>query len=268
MRRYSNFQALPYAFFLRDVYRDAARAWKGAGIVYILLLAAIACVAVVVRIQIVASGVARNEAAALIAQLPTITIDHGLASIDRPGPIVIRDRKGNEVAIIDTSASIETLKGRSAYLMLTRDYLIARKSETETRVVSLERVHHFVLTRERVTGWVHTAEALFAVVAAPFILVWFYVSRLIQQLLTAMVALMVANVRKVPLDFAASMRLAALAITPATLGLDLFGFLGAHVPFSGLLWCLFTIGYVVLGVNACQAEPAAPVAAETPAPTP
>src|SRR5262245_26676099 len=128
MRRYSNFQALLYAFFLRDVYRDAARAWKGAGIVYVLLLAAIACLAVVLRIQVTASGVARSEAPALIAQLPTITIDHGLVSIDRPGPIVIRDKKGNEVAIIDTSASVEALEGRSAYLMLTRDHLIARRS--------------------------------------------------------------------------------------------------------------------------------------------
>jgi len=268
MRRYSNFQALPYAFFLRDVYRDAARAWKGAGLLYLLLVAAIACLAVMIRIQITASGVARNEAPALIAQLPTITIDHGVVSIDRPGPIVIRDRKGNEVAIIDTSASVESFEGRTAYVMLTRDHLIARKSVSETRIMTLERVQHLVLTRERVTRWAHTIEALLAVVAAPFILVWFYIGRLVQALLAAVVALMIASVRHVSVDFAACMRLAAVAITPATLLFDLFGYLGARVPFSGLLWCLCTIAYLVFAVNACQAEPAAPAAAETPAPTP
>jgi hypothetical protein len=268
MRRYSNFQALLYAFFLRDAYRDAARGWKGAGILYTLLLAGIACLAVVVRIQATVSGYARHEAAALIAQLPTITIDRGIVSIDRPGPIIIRDRKGNEVAIIDTTASVAALEGRTAYVLLTRDHLVARKSETESRIMTLERVQHFVLTRERISGWVRRVEALFAVLAAPFILVGIYLARLFQQLLTALVTLLVANVRRVPVDFAATMRLAALAITPATLVLDLLGYVGGRIPFSSWLWCLFTIGYVVFGVNACQAEPAAPAIAETPAPPP
>lgn len=268
MRRYSNFLSLLYAFFLRDVYRDAARGWKGAGVLYILLLAGVACLAVVVRIQATVSGVARHEAPALIAQLPTITVERGIVSIDRPGPIILRDRKGNEVAIIDTTASVATLEQRTAYVLLTRDHLIARKSASETRIMTLERVQHFVLTRERISGWVRTAEALFAVLAAPFILIGICVARLFQQLLTALVTLLVANVRKVPVDFAAAMRLAALALTPATLVLDLLGYVGARIPFSSLLWCLITIGYVVFGVNACRAEPAAPAAAETLAPAP
>ena len=268
MRRYSIFQALPYSFFLRDAYRDAARGWKGAGILYILLLAGIACLAVVVRIQAAVSGYARHEAPALIAQLPTITIDRGIVSIDRPGPIVIRDRQGNEVAIIDTTASVDALEGRSAFLLLTRDHVVGRKSAAESRIITLERVQHFVLTRERISGWVHMAEAWFAVLAAPFLLVGFCFARLFQQLLAALVTLLVASARRVPVGFAAAMRLAALAITPATLVLDLLGYVGARIPFSSWLWCLFTIGYVVLGVNACRAEPAAPAAAETPAPAP
>ena len=268
MRRYSNIQALLYAFFFRDVYRDAARGWKGAGILYILLLAGIACLAVVVRIQATVSGYARHEAPALIAQLPTITIERGIVSVDRPGPIVIRDRKGNEVAIIDTTASVTGLEGRTAYLLLTRDHLVARKSASETRIMTLERVQHFVLTRERISGWVRRVEVWFAVLAAPFILIGFYLARLLQQLLTAVVTLLVANARRVPVDFAAAMRLAALAITPATLVLDLLGYMGARIPFSSGLWCLFTIGYVVFAVNACRAEPAAPAAAEPPAPAP
>jgi hypothetical protein len=54
--------------------------------------------------------------------------------------------------------------------------------------------------------------------AAPFILVWISVARLFQRLLAALVTLLVANVRRVPVDFAAAMRIAALAITPATAG--------------------------------------------------
>jgi len=268
MRRYSNFRALVYAFFLRDVYRDASRSWKGAGLVYVLLLAGIVSLLIVLRIQFAISGFARHDAPALIAQLPTITIERGIVSVDRPGPIVIRDRKGNEVAIIDTTASLTALEGRTAYALLTRDHVVARKSAAETRVVSLERVQHFVLTRERISGWVHKAEAFLAVLTAPFMLLGFYVTRLIQQLFVALITLMVTSLRRVPLGFAAAMRLSVVAMTPATLVLDLAGFFQRHVPGSGWLWCLVTVGYVVFGVNASRTEPAAPAAAEAPAPAP
>jgi|SRR5262245_60678241 len=264
MRRFSNFQALIFAFFLRDVYRDAARTWKGAGFLYALLLAAILTVLVLLRIQISLSGFARNQGQSFIDQLPTITVDSGLVSIDRPGPVIIRDRSGKEMAIIDTAATVGGLEGRTASALLTRTDLILRKSASETRIIDLAQIRHFVLTRERLSGWMRLAETFLTLLTTPFILGGIYVFRLVQMIFVALAALIVGSIRRVPLDFTAAMRLGVVAMTPATLVLDAFGTSGAHLPGSGWLWCAFTIGYVIFGVNACQADSAAPGIAEAP----
>jgi len=262
MRRYSNVQALLFSFFSPDVYRDAARQWRGAGLLYVLLLALIVVVAATLRIQFAVSSFASGTAPKLIAQLPTITIDHGRVAIDQPSPVLIRDPKsGSVVAIIDTTATVTGLEGSEAHVLVTRDHVVFRKSAAETRMFELSRVQHFVLSRDVATRWVKLAQTWLAVVLAPFILVGIYLARIFQQLLATLATFVVTSVRGVRLDFAATMRVAAVAMTPATLVFDAVGFFDVHLPGTNFLWYVVTIGYAVFGVNACRAEPAAPAAA-------
>ncbi|MBI1797008.1 MAG: DUF1189 family protein [Candidatus Eisenbacteria bacterium] len=252
-------RALLDAYFARDVYRDAARNRRGVGMLFTLLLAAIVTLLAVLRIAFALSGFAAGEAPRIIAQLPTITVDHGRVAIDRPSPVTIHDpRTGAPIAVIDTSGAVPSLEGSEAWLLLTRDRLIYRKSAAETRVFELAGVPHFVLDRDRATRWVRGATMWGPWIAMPFILVAMLVARLIQQLLAALAVLLVG--RGAALDFAAAMRLGVLAIAPATITLDLAGFAGLKVPASGWLWCAITVGYVLFAVAACRTPaPAGPI---------
>ena len=256
-------QALPYSFFARDAYRDAARHRRGVGLLYLLFLAAIMTVVVVLRIHLGVSNLIQHQAPRLIAQLPVITIDHGRVSTNAPNPVAIHYPGGPVFALIDTAATVTALEGSTAYVLLTRDHLVYRKSATETQIVDLARVEHFVLDRNIATRWVRLANWL-AVVLVPFVLVGLYLARLVQQLLASLATVLIARIRGVALNFAGAMRLSALAITPATLVLDLIGILGGRVPGSGWIWCAITLGYVMFGVNACRPDPVAPTAADGP----
>lgn len=257
MRRYSNVQALLFSFLQREVYRDAAGHWRGTGLVYVLVLAAIVAVLAALRIEMSVSRWANRDAPRVIAQLPAITIDHGHVAIDRPSPVVLRDPDtGKPAAIIDTTGTVTSLEGTDAYLLLTRDHLVYRKTAAETRVFDLSRVQHFAVDQARATHWTRLAVVWLPIVVFPFILLFMFVARLFQQLIAALAVLVVGRARSLALDFAACMRLAALAITPATLALDLAGFAGLKVPWSGTLWCLITLAYVVLAIAACRAAPA------------
>jgi uncharacterized protein DUF1189 len=263
MGRYSSLQALPYSFFARGAYRDAARRGRGVGLLYVLFLAAIMTALVVLRIELAVLSFNLHQAPRLIAQLPTITIDHGRLSTDA-NPVAIRDPdSGRVLALIDTAATVTALEGSTAYVLFTRDYIAYRKSAAETRIFDLSRVEHFVWDRNVATRWTRLVSWL-AVVVLPFILVGLYLARLVQQLVASFATLLVARVSGVALDLAGAMRLAALAITPATLVLDLIGALGGRVPGSGWIWCAITLGYVMFGVNACRPDPVAPTADDGP----
>jgi hypothetical protein len=259
-RRYSVLRALGAAVYDRGVYRDAAFAWRGVGLLYLLLLAGIVTAFVVIRIAIGLSGMAA-QAPAFLAQLPTITVDHGRVSIDRPSPVTLRDPKtGKAVAIIDTSGGITSLDQSDATILVTADRLIYRKSAAETRTFDLSRVEHFVLDRALATRWTRLFATWTPALVLPFVLVGLYAVRMIQQLLAALVVWLVG--RGAVGDFAAAMRLGALVITPATLALDIAGFAGLHVPASGWLWCAISVGYVLFAVSSLRAAPAVPESGE------
>src|SRR5262245_15099173 len=153
MSRRVSFQALPYTFFLSDVYRDAARQWRGAGLLYVLLLAAIVTALAMVRIELAVSNFATHQAPPIIAQLPAVTIDHGHVRLDGPNPAIIRDPPtGKVIAIIDTTAA-PTLEGTTADALMTRDHIVMRKSAAETRVFELSRVQHFIFDRNIASRW-------------------------------------------------------------------------------------------------------------------
>ena len=52
MRRFSNVQALALSFFSRDLYRDVASHWKGAGLLYQLLVIVLATLVIEIRMHL------------------------------------------------------------------------------------------------------------------------------------------------------------------------------------------------------------------------
>src|SRR2546428_11609695 len=111
MRRYSVVHALLLSFFSRDLYRDVARNWRGAGLIYLLLLVALSTVLFLARAQIGIAQWARGEASQVVNQIPPIQIRHGVVQVSGPSPLIIRASKGTTLAIIDTSGSVASFEG-------------------------------------------------------------------------------------------------------------------------------------------------------------
>lgn len=257
VRRYSILQALPLSFFSRGLYRDVARSWRGIGLAYLLLVVALLTLVIVVRMQVGLDGWVRRQARDVADQVPTIVIRHQVVRVDAAMPCIIRDRRtGAAFAIVDTTGQVVSLDGQQARVLLTRDHLLLRKSAAETRVFDLSRIEDFTLDAARARRWLGLFATWASPVAAPFVFVGLLCVRLVQQLVLAGIGLLVGSLARVGLDFAAHMRLAAVALTPALVLEPVLELLHARPPGWGLLWSAIALGYLVWAVLANRAGPA------------
>jgi len=259
MRRFSNVQALALSFFSRDLYRDVASHWKGAGLLYQLLVIVLATLVIAIRMHLGVAQWATRDAPPVIAQVPTIHIVHGEASVNRLTPITIHDPKsGKAIAIIDTSGEVTSLEGTDARLLLTRNQLVVLRRPGFTQVYDLRNINNLTLDRPTLTGWLRMIATWSAVLCSPFILAGLYAARLIVLLICSTVLFLVGKSRKGALDFSASTRLASVALTPATLLEIVLDAIGTKPAYWGLVWILVAAGYLVFAFRAGSGSPLAP----------
>ncbi len=271
MRRYSNLRALPLSFFSSDLYRDVAAGWKGAGVLYLLLVAALLTLIVAIEIESGLIGWARGEGAQLTSQIPRIVIRHRVVEVDAPLPFTLRDPQTKAIlAVVDTNATIESMDAQITGALLTADRLIVRRSAADTRVYSLANVKDFTIDRARAQGWLRALVIWAGPVAAPFVLMSFFVLRLAQLLPFALFGLLVGRGFGVKADFPTHMRLAAVALTPALLIEPLLDLARIKPGTWAYLWTAIAIAYVAWAERcnrprATTAEPAETSEPPTPA---
>lgn len=262
MRRFSAARAIYLSFFSQDLYRDVAREWRGAGLAYLLLVTVLAALPFLVGIQVGMSRFVRNEAPAVLRQIPAISIRLGRVSTRVPMPYRIRARSGEVVGIIDTTGQTPSLDSTRAVLLLTSNRLIVRRPGVETRMYDLSRVGHFDLDEQRATHWVRLFATWFVLACAPLVLAGSYLVRLFQLLLFAGIAAVLAASLRLRFRFAALMRLTAVALTPM-LAIDAVrGALFAQLP-GWWLWSSLVVIVCLLVAMKANQQPEAP---EAPAP--
>ena len=265
MKRY--LAALGGSFFSRDLYRAVATDWKGAGLVYQLLLMAIATLVIAVRLHAGSIAFVNKEAPPLLAQLPVIDIDHGVVIVNHPMPVTITDPdSGKVLAIIDTSGGITTLDGTGASVLLTRNQLITVRRTGVVQSYDLRKVERFHLDRKIAAGWLRLIASWFAVVCTPFILAGLYAARLVVMLVAAGILFLVGRSSAVKFD--TTMRLASVALTPATLIESALDGLGHKPGVWGFLWLVIAIAYLAFAWSASRPPRPAESQPETPAPEP
>jgi len=265
MKRFSVARAIPLSFFSNDLYRDVAREWRGAGLLYLLLVTVLAAIPFLVGIQVRLWDFERREASVVLRQIPAISVRHGRVSANVPMPWVIHGRSGAALAIIDTLGQATELDSTRAVAMLTSNQLILRRNGVETRTYDLSRISRFDLDEYKATRWFHRFANWFTLAFAPFLLVGSYVYRLIQVLVFAVIALMLAALLKRRFGFAALMRLTAVAITPMLVIDAVRGALATNIPLWGLWSSLIVIAYLVMALRANQAIEAPAEGVTTPA---
>jgi len=263
----------------KDFYAEAALRCRGAGLVYLLVVVALVQVVAVTVIAVAFQQWITREVPRFTGQIPAMTIDRGRLSTAVAMPYRLVDPKtGQAWAIVDTAGTLEELPREPGSVLVTSTEVIVRKSALETRVFQLAPVSHLVVDGPTVQRWIGTLSLFLPpflyCVLVPFGWAW----NLACAAVLALVGLLFARGRAPRLEFAAVMRIAAVALTPVILLDTLLA--AVHARFPG--WAVVSLGiglaYTWFGVRAAQgaaaagAGAAAPgagtLSAETPAPEP
>jgi hypothetical protein len=267
MRRYGLLHPLWMSFFSKDLYRDVGQHWGNVVFLYLFFLLAVAWLPRMIRFDVEVRDYVRDQAPAIVDQIPRITIRDGIASSEGPQPHCIVDPgKGGCVAIIDTTGSTKEIAGTDTKILLTDKQLIYAPSASETRTYSLAKIKELTIDAASVNRWLQTGARFLAVVAFPFVVLVSFCFRVIQVLLYAVAGLAFSRLQGMNLGFATICRLATVALTPVIIIQTVIDLSGAEAPVPRVVFLAVTLGYLFFGIKACTEpnpeQPQAPGQAE------
>ena len=260
MRRYSIFHPLVLSFFSKSLYRDVGRYWRGTGLLYLLMILALVWIPTIIKGQLVVSRWVDGDSREITKQIPPITISKGEVSTDVPMPHFIKDPKtGTDLAILDTTGTVESLDNSEAKILLTKSKLIISKSGNRSETYDLSGVQSFYVDRSHVESWLLTAKTWFVAVVYPLALIFSFIFRAVQILIYALIGLLFARMLHANLDYKTLMRLAAIAITPVLLLNLLLEFVPIRVPWWSMIGIVIGLAYLFFAVKAnAEADHAPP----------
>jgi hypothetical protein len=255
MKKFSAIHIPPLSFFSKELYSDVALNWRGVNFLYLLLLLAVCWIPIMIKLNNSIAHFVDNEAPRIVEQVPKITITNGEASIDEPQPYYIKTPDSNSVlAIIDTTGTVKSLDKTGAYLLLTKNTLIARQSDVETRAYTLSQVKNFVLTSDLMMRWLQVFKKVFVIVLYPGALLSSFIFRIIQALIYGAIGLLFASWCKIRLSYDALIRLSVIAVTPCIIISTVLLLANVRLPYDTLIYFLIAMLYLLFGVKAAADE--------------
>lgn len=105
---FSYWRALYHAFYSRQLYVDVGKRWRGFGFLYLLLVVCLLSVPLATRVAGVYKQDINRQIVEPLLQMPTLYVQNGEISIDKPIPYVIKNKKDQVVLLIDTSDKINS----------------------------------------------------------------------------------------------------------------------------------------------------------------
>ena len=264
MRKFGLFHPLVLSFYSQPLYQDAAKNWRGAAFLYLLLVLGLSLLPTMVTMQRGMSKFVAEDAPGVLQQIPRVSIIDGEVSTDVETPYDIIDPEtGKTMIIIDPDGGLDSLEGSDAKVLITRNQLIAKQRPRETRVYDLSGIKNFTIDRARVAGWLEAARVWLVPLLFPFILLALYCFRLFQAFVYGLIGLIFAKLLHVRLGLMASVALAIIAITPLLVLDTIFGVAKFQPPVWWLFGFIIAMCYLFFGV---RANAAAPPPAQTPGP--
>jgi Ca2+/Na+ antiporter len=255
MKRYSTLHPLVMSFFSPKIYRDVAYAWRGACILYLLILVALTQIPNAVIFQRGTWEFVRKEAPPLVAQIPRMMFNNGTLTTEENRPYQIKDPKSGELlAVIDTTGATTALSATTAAALFTATQVSVKRNENETQIITYAKKFNFVVTRERITRILEWIGNYGAAVLYLCSVVMVLVYRMAQVLIFSLAGLFFAKVMHARLSFGAVYRITAAAMTPALIIGALRMALGAAMPYSLVLFLALVLGYLMFAVKSCAGE--------------
>lgn len=125
---YSYWQALFMSFYSRRLYVDVAKRWQGFGVLYLLLVIAIATIPLSARIIYDFHQYFDEQMVLPLSKLPPLYVQNGEVVFDKPMPFFMKNRAGAVVAIVDTTGKIKNIDPTYPELtiLITKDKLYFR----------------------------------------------------------------------------------------------------------------------------------------------
>ncbi|MFO7871403.1 MAG: DUF1189 domain-containing protein [Kiritimatiellia bacterium] len=256
-RRYALYQVPLLSFFSKEVYRDAALRWKGTGLLYLLLLLAVCWFPAFLRLKSDFSNLVREEAPAIISQIPEFRIQDGKASIDEPQPYYITNPEtGEAIAVIDTTGTITSFEEAGAMCLITEDRLTYRQDKSRRETFEFKDIKEWTVDGEKAAVWLKRINGLMLPVIFPAVVLFSYPFRIIQALIYALIGILFARWCNSERSYVSLLRLAVVALTPALVVHTVLTAAEITLPLGGLWYFLASMGYLYFGVRAAGEEEA------------
>ena len=99
---YHYWQALYLSFYSKRLYIDVGKRWQGIGLLYFLLAIAVCSIPLALRVGINLDQSFNEQIIEPLLQVPDIYVQNGEASLDKPMPFLIKNKKDQVVLVVDT----------------------------------------------------------------------------------------------------------------------------------------------------------------------
>lgn len=109
-------RALYLSFFSKRLYIDVGKRWSGYGIRYLVLLVALWSIPLAVKIGVDFNKIFDQFLVEPLSIIPTIYIQNGEASFDKPMPYFIKNQNNQVVLIVDTTGAINDFTEKYPHL--------------------------------------------------------------------------------------------------------------------------------------------------------
>lgn len=103
---YSIWQAVYMSFYSMRLYIDVGKRWSGFGLRYLLLMLALWSIPMTVKLGGDFNEMYYQQLIRPLSMIPSVYIQNGDASFDKPMPYMIKDNKGDVIVIVDTTGKV------------------------------------------------------------------------------------------------------------------------------------------------------------------
>lgn len=247
MQEYNFWQAIPQAFYSKNLYKDIDQNWRGIGLRYLLLICFICSLPLLHTLHNVAVRIT-NDLYTIAAQAPVITIKDGIVSINQPVPYAIKEPETNKtIIVIDTSIKQNNnTRNKKVFMLLSNDKLtINGKSSTKT--YSFTDIKHSTIDQTRINHWVKILSiAIFIIFYSTGFLFYFIPSFFIALFYGAVARLFVRSFH----SYAELTRLAAVALTPTLILIAVLTLFSIILPYRNIIYLMLSLGYLIFAIEA------------------
>jgi hypothetical protein len=255
MKKYHIFESLFLSFYSKPFYREVAQAWKGLGLLFLLLVLAICWLPFSYDFHRFLDQFSAEFLPGIVEQMPTMTLSQGKLSIDKPSPYTIKlPGSSSSFIVFDTSVS-GSVSSLPADILLTQDKLTFNNrmwgGDGRATIYPLSNLSDGTITRAKFREGANQAVFLSSILMYPMSVIFSFLYRLIQAIFLGFLGLLFAYMFKVKITYKTAVRLAVVALAPMLFITTLIEYF-VPIPFLPLVSLLLAVGYLAYAVHAQQ----------------